>query len=189
MAYIGLAQAIIAKLDNEKEKTYTKGFECGEAMETTITPNENAAELPGNNRIVESVKEFKNATLKIGTTRLPVEADEVIFGRKASEGGSTVYSINDVSNYVGYGCYVCEIVHNVRSFVAIWIYKCMFSEPEGGYKTKGNSIEFVTPELNGTAVTLESGEWMEKKKFASEVEAVDWLKEKAGMSEQTNAGS
>lgn len=175
MAYIGLTNPYIAKLVNEKTKQYESGFRCGKAMSTNITPNYNEGKLYADNQLSESVKEFKDGTMTLGTDRLPKIAESVCFGHKTSENG-VVYKTDDGANYVGVGFYVDEILDGVKKYSAIVVYKVKFSEGAEEYKTKGESIEFKTPALNGTIAGLSSGEWKEKEIFDTEAEADEWLR-------------
>lgn len=176
MAFIGLAKPYIAKLVNEKNKTYANGFKCGKAMAVNIQPNYSEAKLYADNQLSEYVKEFKDGTMTLGTDRLPKEANSVCFGHESAKNG-TIYKTGDSANFVGVGFCVKEMLDGVPRFVAIIVYKVKFGENAEDYTTKGENIEFKTPSISGTIAGLSSTVWKENKIFDTEEEAEAWIKE------------
>jgi hypothetical protein len=90
---------------------------------------------------------------------------------------------NDVAPYVGVGFYGSVVRGGLTKYRAIWLYKVMFGEGADESKTKGESIEFTTPQIEGTIMQLTNGDWKTEQIFATEQLAVTWLNEKAGISE------
>ena len=184
MAYIGLAKPTVAKLDESSgSMKYSEGFNCGKAMEMSITPQYAEGSLYANNVKAEYDKEFSYAEISLMTSTLPIQAHEVMFGHTVenTEGQVIKDNVSDESNYVGLGVYIPEKVDGVKKFVAMWINKAKFAEGEESYKTKGDSIEYQTPSIAGQAVAAINGEWRERKIFATEKEAQDWIDTKAGI--------
>lgn len=181
MAYYGLSKPIIAKRTADVSgDTYTQGFQCGKAVGTSVTPNYSEAKLYGDNVLAEYAKEFTEADVTLEVTTLPAEAVTVIFGHtKDTESGEITYGANDNAATVGYGFYVTEAVNGVNSFVACWLPNVKFTEAAESYTTKGDSIEFKTPSLEGKASADSDGNWKYKKTFTDEAAALAWLKEKA----------
>ena len=189
MAYVGLAKPYIARLVNEKTKTYSDGFKCGKAMNVNITPNYNEGKLYADNQLAENVKEFKDGTITLGTDRLPREADKVCFGHTVGEDGSVSYKTGDSANYVGVGFCVSEMLDGVKKYVAIVVYKTKFGENAEEYTTKGENIEFKTPSISGTISGLSTTEWKDRKVFDTEDEAEAWIMEEFGISDTPGGGS
>lgn len=188
MAYVGLAYIVMAQLESfsNGKPMYKNGFVAGEAISADITPNYNEGSLYGNNRQVEYAKEFKQADIKLGLTRLPVIASEVLYGHTLSDDKKEViYKTDDNSSYVGTGLYVDEIIDGKRQYVASWIYKVKYNETSEAYATKGDSIEFKTPSLEGKALGIENKQWRTTKVFENEDDAIAWLKELAHIAEET----
>ncbi len=52
-------------------------------------------------------------------------------------------------------------------------------------KTKGESIEFTTPTIEGTLMTLPNGDWKDETIVAAEDAALAWLDAKAGIAANT----
>ena len=44
-------------------------------------------------------------------------------------------------------------------YAFIWLYRVRFSVPSENYQTKGNSIEYQTPEIEGTIMARADGNW------------------------------
>lgn len=189
MAYIGLTTPIFA-LGNyaAATPTYTKGFVCGKAMSTDIDPQYAEGSLYGDNSQAEYDNEFKNANITLGTTTLPIEAEEVLYGHTVSEDKTEITdSAGDEANYVGMGIVTQEKVSGVSKFVAMWMYKVKFQGGKESFKTKGDSIEYQTPSISGKAIALDKTDekgkkmWRDRKIFNTEAEAITWLKTKANI--------
>lgn len=179
MAYVGLAKPLIAGLKDETAKTYEKAFYCGKAIQIDITPQYAEGSLYADNVKCEYDKEFKYADVTLNTTTLPKEAHEVMFGHTAgADDGNITFKADDESGYVGLGFVVSEKVEGKRKYTASWLYKVKFTEGGETYKTKGDNIEYQTPNVSGQAVALDSGEWKDVKTFDTAAEAETWLEEK-----------
>ena len=175
---IGLSMPIIAKYNFNAETrviTYSDAFRCGEAMTTTITPNYVTGALYGDNKKVDEASEFVDATLAIGSTIMPSSAPSILFGHDVNgTTGVETSGANDVSNYVGYGV---TVKNSDGSYDALVLYKAKFTEGAENFQTKGSSMNYVTPQLSGSAVTRDTDDkWRVKNfGFASESDAVDWI--------------
>lgn len=181
MAFVGLSNPYIAKLVDEAKKKYTDCFACGKAITLNITPNYNEAKLYANNQLAEMAKEFKDGNITLGTDRLPMKALEVCFGHNvSSDEKEVVYKTDDNANAVGVGFYVDEMISGKRQYVATVVYKVKFSESANDYTTKGETIEFKTPSIEGTIAGLESGEWKITKTFDTSKQADEWLRKTLG---------
>lgn len=126
MAFFGLSNPYIAKLNSDG--TYSDGFKCSEAVSTAVTPAFNEGALYGDNKLVEYIKEFKNAAVEAGVTSLPIVAANILFGHKVTE-NSIIYNVDDAANYVGYGFISTELKKGKRVYGAC-ILKRFFSPRE-----------------------------------------------------------
>lgn len=184
MAYIGLAHPVIAALKSQSTNlgvttpTYGDAFVCGKAVSLSVTPNYNESKLYADNILDEYVREFKDGTITLGVDRLPLEAQSVMFGHTVAESGKEVtYKSGDSGAYVGVGFYVDEMLEGKKQYVASVIYKCRFAEGATDYTTKGDSIEFKTPSLEGAIAALDDGQWKTDKVFDTESAAIAWIEE------------
>ena len=183
MAYIGLAYPTIAKLDPATD-TYSDGFRMGKAVSVNINTNYNEANLPGDNVIAETVKEFRDGTIDLGITTIPIEAYETVFGHTVTpgeDGTLIVDKTDDVPNYVGVGLVKEELVDGKKSYIAMWIKKVLFTESGENAQTKGETISFQTPTITGTVLALADKTWRERKIFDNEADAIAYIDEQAGI--------
>lgn len=183
MAYVGLAKPTVAKADDSTgTMKYTEGFSCGKAIEVTINPQYAEGSLFSDNVKSEYDKEFKWADITLNTDTLPIATHTVMFGHTVTEDEGTIKDkSNDEANYVGLGIYADEKVNGKKKYVAIWLHKVKFTEGQESYKTKGDNIEYQTPNISGQAVTDISGEWRTRKICDTEQAARDWIDTMAGI--------
>lgn len=177
MAFVGLTNPYIAKLEDEKTMKYSGCFMCGKAIAMNITANYNEGKLYANNKLAEYDIEFKDGSMTLGTDRLPIEAMPICFGHEVSDDKKEViYKAQDSANFVGVGFIVQEKIDGVRKNVATIVYKTKFKEPANDYTTKGENIEFKTPSVEGTIASISDGKWKITKVFDTEEEADKWLR-------------
>lgn len=175
MANFGLSKPWIAKLD-AATGTYSGGFKCGMAVNTSISPSYNEASMFADNQEREHVKEFKNAAVSLGTDRLPVQASKTVFGHTVNADGEENNNVSDEPNYVGYGFVTCEKLDGKTKYRACILLKVLFSEGEESYETKGESIVFKAPTISGIAMADSNGNWRRKSPyFNTEEEADLWI--------------
>lgn len=173
MAFFGLSNPYIAKYNGNG--TYTDGFKCNEAVSTSVTPAFNEGSLYGDDRLVEYVKEFKNAAVEAGITRLPIVAAKILFGHKVTD-NEVIYNVDDAANYVGYGFISAEMHNGKRVYGACVLKKVLFAEGADSYSTKGDSITFNTPTISGIAIATDDGEYKVVKYFENKDDADSFLK-------------
>lgn len=185
----GLSRPIIAQYaytpaagQTPASVTYSNAFQCGEAMNTTVTPNYATGELYGDNKKVDEVSELKDASVSIGSTTMPLIAYNVLYGHTISTSGDAEQTdkTSDTPNYVGYGF---SIKNSDGSYDACFLTKVRFSEGAENFQTKGDGINYVTPAMDGTAMAWDLDDTWRKKAygFSSEAEAIDWVCDKMGI--------
>lgn len=185
MANYGLSKPMMAKLDVEAG-TYSGGFQCGKAVNTSVTPNNVEGSLYGDNEQVEYVNEFKDADIALAVTELPLQAASTVFGHTVEEETKNiVYNSNDSANYIGYGFCVNEQVGGVKKVTACFLPKVKFVEAADSFTTKGDAIAFSTPSLTGKASAITGGKWKEKQQFDTEEKALTWLKGKLNITSES----
>lgn len=183
MANFGLSRPIIAKL-NVEAGTYSEAFKCGGAMNTSVTPNYVSAALYADNMLKEQVDEFSNAKVELGVDRVPIKAAKLLFGHKITEDGEETHNKHDSGAYVGYGFITVEKRNGEIKYRACLLTKVKFNEGAESYQTNGDSIQFITPTLSGTATCNNKKEWRCKSPyFNTEEECDKWILEKMGLKE------
>lgn len=186
MANFGISHPWVAEYLGKGK--YRDAFRCGEAVNTSVSPAYNEGSLYGDNRKVESVKEFKEAGVALGVTRMPLAAGRIMFGHDVGSDGTEISNTEDSTGYVGYGFITAEMENNRKIYRACFLPKVKFSESEEAYETKGDSIVLKTPTLNGTAIGDTDGVWRKKSpRYDTEEEADKWIQTQIGALEQCAA--
>lgn len=173
MAFFGLRKPIIAKW--HPGNTYTDGMIVGKAVSLEVTPNYATGSLYGDDEQVESASEFTNANVALGTTDVPVSAASLLFGHEV-DGTKVISRATDSAPYVGVGTVIPEKINGAQKYVALIVIKTQFAEGAESYQTKGDSITFTTPTLNGVALPGDDSKWREKKEFDTYEEALAYVK-------------
>lgn len=176
MAYFGLRYPIIAKY-NRSTGVYSDGFTCGKAVSLEVTPNYSEGSLYGDDEQAEYEKAFTNANITLGTTTLPVEAAETVFGHTVDNAtGEVIKKTTDESNYVGVGVVIDEVVDGVRKYIASILTCVQFSEGSESFATKGDSITFANPSITGLAIGDKNSVWIDRKPFDDAATALNYIK-------------
>lgn len=62
----------------------------------------------------------------------------------------------------------------MQTFTAVWLQKNQFANPAETAETKGETINFQTDTIEGTAFPLDNGDIIKKAIFKTEAEAIAW---------------
>ena len=89
-----------------------------------------------------------------------------------------VRNSNDVAPYIGLGRVITKMVNGALKYKAEFLYKVKFSEPSQEDQTKGEKVDFKTPEIEGTASQLANGDWSAAQTFDTKDAAVSYVKDK-----------
>ena len=181
MAKTGLKHIVAAKLDDSgAAPAYTEGLIVGKAISANISVEVNDVILYADDSVAESVKEFKSGKVTLNTDDLIYSVQGMLLGHTATETTLRANS-NDIAPYVGVGFYGQVIRGGATKYRAVWFFKCKFGEMSDESKTKGESIEFTTPTIEGTLMKLPNGDWKDETVVDTESAALLWLDEKAGI--------
>ena len=93
-----------------------------------------------------------------------------------------MHNKDDEAPYVGTGFIGVEKVDGVRSYVASFLPKVKFREPDCQLNTKTNSITYSNPSINGTALAEDDGDWKIDEICETEAAAIEWLEDQFGVS-------
>lgn len=174
MAYIGLAYPVTAKKRDGPE--YYDGVLSGKAVEVEVTPNYiDSSEYADANELGRK-KEFSYADVRLNTSDLPDAARTLTMGENRG-----VSTDRDESGTLGLGLMKTRLVDDQITYEAIWLHQVKLWEASGTSSTRGETVDFQTPFLEGYAEPDENGEWRTIKQFGTKNEAISWLRERAGM--------
>lgn len=182
MAQIGLTNFWYGILTEAEDGTpsYSGAKKFGAAVSSKVEPSTNDATLYADDVLAESDYSFQSAKVTLGVADDAAEVFAEILGHKvnAEKDGALVRNADDAAPWVGLGRVITKVVGGARKYKAEFLYKVKFSEPSQEDETKGDSVDFATPEIEGTAAALANGDWSESKLFDTKQEAVDWVKDK-----------
>lgn len=184
MAKIGLANLKYSILTESGtgesyKATYSGAKSFGKAVECKVSVESNTAELYADDMIAEA-----DYTFKKGTITLTIDEDnDTIFAEvlghtissDTSNKDEMVRKATDTAPYVGIGRVLTKIVNGAYKYKVEFLSKVKFKEPNFDEKTKGESIEFATPTIEGTIMKLENEEWSKTKTFDTKAEATTYL--------------
>lgn len=181
MAQIGLTNLWYGLLAEAEDGTpsYAGAKSFGKAVSAKVDVSTNDATLYADDVLVESDKSFQNAKVTLGVADDDMTIFAEILGHKVAEsGGEMVRSADDAAPWVGLGRVVTKMVGGKYVYKGEFLYKVRFAEPSQEDKTKGESVDFSTPEIEGTAATLANGQWSAAQVFDTKTAAVEWVKGK-----------
>lgn len=181
MAQIGLTNLWYGLLTEAEDGTpsYAGAKSFGKAVSAKVDVSTNDATLYADDVLAESDKSFQSAKVTLGVADDDMTIFAEILGHKVAEsGGEMVRSADDAAPWVGLGRVVTKMVNGKHVYKGEFLYKVRFAEPSQEDNTKGESVDFSTPEIEGTAATLANGDWSAAQVFDTKSAAVEWVKGK-----------
>lgn len=176
MALIGLNHFFYSHLTEAQDGTATHDGKksLGKAVSCNVSITNNSAALYADDTLAESDTSFQNGTITLGVDddRETTFAD--LLGHTIDD-GEVVYNSNDTAPWVSVARIIVKLVENVKIYKVEALLKVKFSEPSSSNQTKGESVEFTTPEIEGTIATLKNGDWKKTQTFSSEDDAIDYI--------------
>jgi phi13 family phage major tail protein len=168
MASIGLKRFRYAILAADGT-TYGTVKTMAGAISSSVSLNIPEATLYSDDATTEYVTGFQSATITLGID----EDDDTIFAEILGKTISTetdvvTSSVDDTPPYVGFGHIVTKLVNNVPLFKVEWFPKVKFKPFIPDANTRGESIEFGTPSVEGLILANVEGVWEKHQTLASE---------------------
>lgn len=149
MATIGLDMLYYAPItgDENEDETYGTPKKLAKAMTADLSVEINEATLFADDGASEIVKEFKSGKLSLGVDNIGIEAAKDLTGAQVDENGVLISSADDNGKPVAVGFRARKSNGKYRYF---WLYRVKFAVPSTNLQTKGDSITFSTPTIEGT---------------------------------------
>jgi phi13 family phage major tail protein len=172
MATIGLDKLYYAKIteDISGNESYGTPLPLAKAMKADLSVELAEATLYADDGPAEIVKEFKNGTLSLGIDDIGVTAAEDLTGAKLDDNHVVVSGSEDGGAPVAVGFRAKKANGKYRYF---WLYRVVFGVPATNLATKGDSITFSTPTIEGTVVRRNKVDGNGKHPWKSEVNEDD----------------
>jgi phi13 family phage major tail protein len=149
MATIGLDKLFYAKIteDEEGNETYAPPVQLAKAMTADLSVELAEATLYADDGAAEIVKEFKSGTLSLGVDDIGTGAASDLTGATIDANGVVVATAEDGGSPVAVGFRAKKSNGKYKYF---WLYRVVFGIPATALATKGDSITFNTPTIEGT---------------------------------------
>ncbi len=151
MATIGLDKLYYAKITegSNGEETYETPIQLAKAIKADLSVELAEAVLYADDGAAEVVKEFKSGKLSLGIDDIGASAAEDLTGAKLDDNKVLISSSEDGGEPVAIGFRAKKANGKYRYF---WLFRVKFGIPETNLQTKGDSITFQTPTIEGTVM-------------------------------------
>ena len=149
MATIGLDKLFYAKIteDENGNETYATPVQLAKAMNADLSVELAEATLYADDGAAEIVKEFKNGTLSLGVDDVGASVASDLTGATIDANGVVVSTSEDGGDPVAVGFRAKKSNGKYKYY---WLYRVKFGIPATNLATKGDSITFSTPTIEGT---------------------------------------
>ena len=149
MALIGLDKLHYSKITEAADgtETYATPKMLAKAIKADLSIELAEATLYADNAAAEVVKEFKSGKLTLGVDDIGRAAAQDLTGASTDDNGVLVSSVEDIGSPVAIGF---RAMKSNGKFRYIWLYRVKFGIPATNLQTKGDSITFQTPTIEGT---------------------------------------
>jgi len=149
MATIGLDKLYYAKIteDENGNETYASPVQMAKAMTADLSVELAEATLYADDGASEIVKEFKSGTLSLGVDDIGASVASDLTGATIDANGVVVSTSEDGGEPVAVGFRAKKSNGKYKYY---WLYRVKFGIPATNLATKGDSITFSTPTIEGT---------------------------------------
>jgi phi13 family phage major tail protein len=149
MATIGLSDMFYAPITEAADgmESYGTPVRLAKAIQADLSIEIAKAILYADDPAQESVREFQSGTLTLGVDDISPEVAAVLLGAGIDENGVLISSSEDVGPPVAVG-FRARRANGLHKF--FWLYRVLFGTPSTNLQTKGESITFQTPTIEGT---------------------------------------
>ena len=168
MATIGLDMLYFAKIteDENGEETYGTPEKLAKAISADLSVELVEAILYADDGIAEIVKEFGNGTLSLGIDDIGSAVASTLTGATIDSNGVVISASEDGGEPVAIGFRAKKANGKYKYF---WLYKVKFGIPATNLATKGESITFSTPTIEGTIMRRNKVDGRNKHPWKAEV--------------------
>ena len=175
MATIGLRDLYRAPITigEEGKEEYGSPVRMAKAISAEMSVEVAEAILYADDGADEVVKEFVSGEITLNVNDLLPADLAALLGQTQDEDKVVYAGEDDEPPYMAIG-FRAKKANGMYKY--IWLYKVKFSIPSESYQTKGDSIEFTTPEITGQFIKRSDGLWKaEHVALPSESAAQSWF--------------
>ena len=131
------------------EETYGTPVILAKAISCDLSVELAEAILYADDAAAEVIKAFKEGKLSLGIDDIGVSKAQVLTGASVDSNGVLISSGEDIGSPVAIGFRAMKANGKYRYF---WLYRVQFGVPATNLQTKGDSISFQTPTIEGTVM-------------------------------------
>lgn len=168
MATIGLDNLVYAPITEDENgiETYGEPMSLAKAIKIDLSVELIEAILYADDGAAENVKMFKGGKMSLGVDDIGTSNAKVLTGAEIDQNGVLISSDTDIAPYVAIGFRAMKANGKYRYF---WLYKVKFAVPSTNLATKGDSISFQTPTIEGSVVRRNKLDGKNKHPWKAEV--------------------
>ena len=168
MATIGLDKLYYATItdDENGEEIYGRPTQLAKAISAELSVELAEATLYADDGAAEIVKEFKNGTISLGVDDIGSTTAAALTGVTVDKNNVVVSNSEDGGNPVAVGFRAKKSNGKYKYY---WLYRVKFGIPATNLATKGDSITFSTPTIEGTVLRRNKPDTSGKHPWKAEV--------------------
>jgi phi13 family phage major tail protein len=168
MATIGLDKLYYAKIteDENGNETYGTPSQLAKAISADLSVELNEATLYADDGQAEIVREFKSGTITLSVDEIGHDIVADLVGAEIDSNGVLISGDNDSAKPVAIGFRARKSNGKYKYY---WLYRVLFSIPATNLATKGDSITFSTPTIEGTILRRNKPDTSSKHPWKAEV--------------------
>lgn len=151
MATIGMDKLYYAKITEgtDGDETYGIPTQLAKAIKADLSIDLAEATLYADDGEAYVIKDFKSGKLSLGVEDIGVKAAQDLTGAVVDDNGVLVSASENQGATVAVGFRALKPNGKYRYF---WMYRVKFGVPATNLQTKGDSITFQTPTIEGTVM-------------------------------------
>lgn len=198
MANVGLRYAVFAPIISElrgQPVVYGTGVVVGRAIRADLSWERNDNPLSADDVEVDNDNSLVGGSIVFTLDSIQADAQKVMLGDyiDSKEGETEEWEDNaDASPYGGFGTVRVKRENNEYTYEALWLHKTQFGQTSETMETKGRTINWQTPTINGRIMPVYNN--VENKPrvrrratFETAGEAIAWLNNLANVADNANA--
>jgi len=168
MATIGLDSLFYAKITEDAKglETYATPQVLAKAIKADLSIELAEADLFADDALAHAIKLFKSGKISLGVEDIGVAVAADLTGATVDKNGVLVAASEDDGCLVAVGFRALKPNNAYRYF---WLYRVKFAVPSTNLETKGESIQFKTPEIEGKIMRRNKPDASGKHPWKSEV--------------------
>ena len=168
MATVGMDKLFYAKIteDNNGEETYGVPIPLSKAIKADLSIELAEAVLFADDGAAYVMKDFKTGKLTLNVEDISISVAQDLTGATVDDNGVLISASENDGQPIAVGFRAAKPDGRYRYF---WLYRVKFGFPATNLQTKGDSITFQTPTIEGTVMRRNKLDGKDKHPWKAEV--------------------